>query len=254
MSKSRHDQKIKIKRDIMMSTHDSAPKVSRRKRVKVLSKPPSDQPAVSPLPPRDDLLSIEGINPATEMALNSIGIRRFADFRGYTPESLAQALQKRTGISIAATTIANQDWIGWAELLATENSSSAPDDAAGEVSLFIQQARFQQVQEPPAPNKAAGKILRSEIDCLVLGAPVSDATTDRIALCAQIYAVNTASEEYKLLASQLERFDPNRNDYRFHIEFETPKAGRYQLQIVTFLLKVDPEIAFHQGPILHVIP
>lgn len=69
---------------------------------------------------RDELLLIDGIDPVAEMALNSIGIRKFADFRGYTSETLSQALLERAGTAIAAATIAEQDWIGWAELHAAE--------------------------------------------------------------------------------------------------------------------------------------
>jgi hypothetical protein len=71
---------------------------------------------------RDDLLTIDGIDPTTEMALNSIGIRQFADFQRHTPETLAQALQERTGLAISAETIARQDWVGSAAILASVNN------------------------------------------------------------------------------------------------------------------------------------
>jgi len=246
-------------------------------------------PATIPLLHRDDLLAIDGIDPVTEMALNSIGIRKFADFRGYTAETLAQALRERTGIAIAATTIAEQDWIGWAELLATEaekektveeSSASAAlhdeksheaqadaaetiypekqkpeteDEANDEVVLSIEQSRFHQFERPATANAAAAKFLRSEIDCQVTGAKALSVTTDRVPLCAQIFAIDTTTGEHKMLASQLGHFQPSRTDYRFDIEFEAPPVGRYQLQIVTLLLDVNPKIAFYQGPILRVV-
>lgn len=79
-------------------------------------------PVIFPASSRDDLTNIEGIDAATEMALNSIGIRQFSDFRGYTPETLAQLLQTRTGLPIDAAVIAGQDWMAWAEMLATERN------------------------------------------------------------------------------------------------------------------------------------
>ncbi|MGH7597209.1 MAG: hypothetical protein ACREOI_12710, partial [bacterium] len=60
---------------------------------------------------RDDLTVIDGINPVIEMALNSIGVRTLSDFAGYSPEILAQALQRRTGLAVTAEAITRQNWI-----------------------------------------------------------------------------------------------------------------------------------------------
>jgi hypothetical protein len=246
-------------------------------------------PAQIPQFHRNDLTAIEGIDPVIEMALNSIGIRKFADFRGYTAETLAQALRERTGIEITAATIAGQDWTGWAELLETEaakeetveeSSASAAlhdekshelqaeaaatihpekqkpetqNEANGEVDLSIQQVRFHQFESPATANTAAAKFLRSEIDCRLTGATVPDMKSDRVALCAQIHALDTATGEHKMLASQAERLQLTESDCHFSIEFEAPKIGRYELQIVTFLLAANPKIAFYQGPILRVV-
>ncbi len=100
------------------------------------------QSAASPIIPRDDLVDIEGIGPRIEMALNSIGIRRFTDFAGYTPHSLAQALQDGAGISISAETIAAGDWFGWAQILAEESvtrsaSQKNPDPVVDETHETI---------------------------------------------------------------------------------------------------------------------
>jgi len=266
-------------------------------------------PATIPQLQRNDLLHIDGIDPTLEMALNSIGIRKFADFRGYTPETLAQALQERTGIAVVVTTIAEQDWIGWAELFAAEaenektiaeasgngslsgenfhetqsdgakkisraeaarpamessadagitaneeHKPETPSRSNGKVVLSILPARFNQFEKSGAANAAAMKFLRSEIDCHVAGANALSVTTDGLPLCTQVFAINTTTEEYKMLASQWERFQPSRSDYRFCIEFEAPPVGRYQLKIVTFLLEANPKIAFEQGPILRVVP
>jgi hypothetical protein len=235
-------------------------------------------PAQIPQFHRNDLTAIEGIDPVIEMALNSIGIRKFTDFRGHTAETLAQALREGTGIEITAATIAGQDWIGWAELLETEaekektveeshelqaeaaetiypkkKKPETPEETNGEVDLSIQQVRFHQLERPSTVNVAAAKWLRSEIDCRLTGATVSDMKSDRVALCAQIHALDTTTGKYKMLASQTERLELAENERHFSIEFEAPKIGRYQLQIVAFLLAANPKIVFYQGPILRVV-
>src|SRR5574341_1109435 len=79
---------------------------------------------------RDDLLNIAGIDPTTELALNSIGLRRFADFERYTPATLAKALQERTGLAVTAETIANEYWIGAAAIFAAvSDDTGKPTDS-----------------------------------------------------------------------------------------------------------------------------
>jgi predicted flap endonuclease-1-like 5' DNA nuclease len=93
---------------------------------------------------RDDLLAIEGIDPTIEMALNSLGIRRYSDFRDRTPQELSQALQERTGIAISAAIIESQDWIGWAEILAAEGTApAAPERKDEERKESIEAAHLQ---------------------------------------------------------------------------------------------------------------
>jgi predicted flap endonuclease-1-like 5' DNA nuclease len=106
-------------------------------------------PLTTPFGKRDDLLSIEGIDPTTERALNSVGIRQFSDFRKYTPETLAQKLQARAGLSISAALIASQDWIGWAEIFATENNSAAPAKTE-DATVIEKAAENRPVENPPA--------------------------------------------------------------------------------------------------------
>src|SRR5574341_342115 len=60
----------------------------------------------------------------TELALNSLGIRRFADFQAYTPQNLSQALHDRAGISVSADMIVRQDWLVWAAILAAEAAAT----------------------------------------------------------------------------------------------------------------------------------
>jgi len=115
-----------------MKTHDSASRSSRKKKLHSpishlaeTSKRDDQHPATASTPVilRDDLVDIDGIDPTIEMALNSLGIRRFTNFDGYTPKSLSQALHDRAGISVSAETIATQDWLGGAQILVEENAA-----------------------------------------------------------------------------------------------------------------------------------
>lgn len=268
----------------------------------------------SPLISRDDFLLIEGIDATTEMALNSIGTRRFSDFRGHTPQRLSKMLHERTGISISPATIELQDWLGKATILADEESAPTvqggedgsdwqetyKDDflqerhqvkkttgaivkedsdparkksakkAQGSITeaietktakevgrekafLFTRDVRFSQF-EKETTEAAVEKMLRSEINCELRGIDSLTVSVEPVFLCVQIYGVNTETIDCELLASKAEPLQPGRTDYIIQLEFKVSKVGRYQLQIALFLLKSDSSIAFHQGPLLRVIP
>ena len=198
---------------------------------------------------RDDLVNIEGIDPATEMALNSIGIRRFSDFDGHTAETLAQALQTRTGLFITAETIARQDWLGWAEIFKAENAAKPlPENG---LALRIQSVQFVQV-ETPATGPSAKQLL-AKINCSCKESQAAAPAEEQIALCVQIHADDEATGVFLLLASQSQRLQTNQTDYRAELQCTIPSAGRYQLFIITFLLHTNPAIAFHRGPLLRVV-
>lgn len=204
----------------------------------------------SPLQARDDLVNIEGIDPATEMALNSIGIRRFSDFHGHTPETLAQALQARTGLFITAETIAKHDWMGWAEIYQAENSSGHSQENA--VGLSIQNVQFQQV-ETPATEPSAKRLL-GKIRCSLNGAQAAARMADQKTLCVQIHADDEATGGSSLLAAQSQRLQADQIDYRAELEFKVPGPGRYRLFVIAFLLQANSPISFYPGPTLRVIP
>lgn len=261
-----------------------------------------ERPAVPALIDRDDLLQIDGIDPAMEMALNSLGIRRFADFKDYTPQSLSQALQDRTGLSVSGDLIARQDWLAWAEILTaevipaeceatkdeamenlivlddknnlvesvetltpiamdmapaaeveealTQHSEQAGNQTAiNEMAIRISEVRFTPITLQEATETASVKRLWGEINCELAGTTVAG-----MLLCAQIHAVNTATDEWALVAVKTERLPTTQTEYRFQLEFAAPLVGHYRLQIVAFLLQADPVIAFWQGPFLRVLP
>jgi len=240
------------------------------------------QQTVIQLPQRDDLFIFEGVDPVIEMALNSIGIRRFSDFEGYTPQSLSQALQNRAGISISPNTIA--DWIGWAAIFAAADTDQmtltvegegqkqasienayAPDDEHHTASseeesemkdgaLQIKEIRFVQVEMPATADTPSKQLLQGEMCCELAGRKTFAKMDDRIPLCAQIHAIDLATGESTLLASQAEYSQPDLIDYNVRLQFELPKEGRYQLQAVVFWLDADSSIDFYQGPTLRVIP
>jgi predicted flap endonuclease-1-like 5' DNA nuclease len=273
---------MQFERTTVMSTPDIPSKAGRWKKsqasapLKNDSAMPGEQnqttaPTIFSFRRRDDLLSIEGIDPTTEMALNSIGVQQYSDFRRYSPEKLAQTLLERTGIAVSADTIASQDWIGWAEILAAENPSGGAAETDGsqtavemvdtahhqiepsstvkeddELALRIQEAQFTQVAMP------AAKLLRGEINCVLAGGTAPTAAA-YVALCAQVYVINKITGEPKLMASRLARLQPGEVNYFLLLEFEIPEIGIYQLQVVAFLLQPVAKVAFHQGPPLRVI-
>jgi predicted flap endonuclease-1-like 5' DNA nuclease len=288
-----------------------------------------DQPSFSRR--RDDLVNIEGIDPTTELALNSIGIREFSDFQKYTAPTLAQALQESSGLTITAETVANQDWIGRAAALAvgkntavmaSEEIKPAPEEISGRTplpaapekkippaadtnaeaasergpvsktkpkqkeketpimttsqtdasvkadaaktpptpqhderngwALHIQNVTFTPIEMPAGSNQPSTKLLRSEIDYKMMNAEAS-VVAKRMTLCAQVHAVDMATGEHKLLASQAERLQPRRTDYHARLEFAVPRIGRYRLDVVVFLPQPEPQIAFYEGPFLRVV-
>lgn len=269
-----------------MNTNDSTPNAGRKKKpqenslLKIDPSTPDEQnqmavSTVFSFRHRDDLLSIEGIDPTTEMALNSIGVHQYSDFRGYSPETLAQTLLERTGIAVAAATITRQDWIGWAEMLAAENPSAGAAEADNEkaaeetsenapaqieitstveqddeLALRIQEVKFTQVA---TRNLPAAKLLRGEINCVLAGETAPPPAAAYAALCAQVYVINKSTGEPKLMASRLARLQSGEMNYFLPLEFEIPEIGVYQLQVVAFLLHPVAKVAFYQGPPLRVI-
>jgi predicted flap endonuclease-1-like 5' DNA nuclease len=139
-------------------------------------KKPAAQPADLPSSFRDDLLAIEGIEPTIEMALNSIGIRRFADFQGYTPETLARALQARAGISVTAETIAAQDWIGWAQILVDEPAAQTarPDEMKSADEAPRPDLQEQESENPVMKTEPAVPAAAADSEKVVTNEPVPE--------------------------------------------------------------------------------
>ncbi len=222
---------------------------------------------------RDDLLNIPGIDPAMEMALNSVGIRKFSDFLGHTPETLSRELQERAGTAIAATSIASQEWLDWAQLFANEKAIAAvsceekeenvAEKKAGEAmleirppepALSIDEVRFAPVEMPARSNATTIKYLRGEIRCGVAGKLIPSSVPPHISLCVQIHAADTNTGECKLLGSQTEIMYPGQTEYDLRVEFKVPGIGHYLLQLVAFALRPDSPMAFYRGPFLRVAP
>lgn len=80
----------------------------------------------------DKLTDINGIGPAAERDLHSLGIRRFSDLTQYTADELARILFDHTGNArYSVTRIEKDDWIGQAkELAAGKPAESSEDDRA----------------------------------------------------------------------------------------------------------------------------
>ena len=97
---------------------------------------------------RDNLAAIKGIGPNFSNALYKIGIHRYADFAGYTPNKLSQALIEKAGARVPPERILANDWIGQANMLAQQanmgSETQQPEETEGEQtqSSLTQQAGF----------------------------------------------------------------------------------------------------------------
>jgi predicted flap endonuclease-1-like 5' DNA nuclease len=119
-------------------------------------------------------------------------------------------------------------------------------------ALHIQNVTFTPIEMPAGSNQPSTKLLRSEIDYKMINAEAS-VFAKRMTLCTQVHAVDMATGEHKLLASQAERLQPRRTDYHARLEFAVPRIGRYRLDVVVFLPQPEPQIAFYEGPFLRVV-
>lgn len=126
----------------------------------------------------DDLLTIEGIDPTTEMALNSIGIRRFADFARYTPETLAHVLQECTGLTVMAETIANEDWIGAAAICAAVTGKPSENHWLPEKTSQPTALPAEQISAAPTEEMLRAAAPENILTQNIANATVSDGTTD----------------------------------------------------------------------------
>jgi len=313
-------QNSKALRQKKNAAHSPAPEQAR-------AEMPAPKSVMLPFSGFDELVNIAGIDFTTERALNVVGISKFSNFSGYTPETLAEKLAS-TGVEITAATIAEQDWIGRAAQLAAETPAVAAAETAEEqittpavenkpaepqpvskpiakpqsapaaverggsrkpapaemknkrpappenvtesekreaialpeksnaakpnLALVIQEVSFTQFETQLKLNRPAVKMLRGEIHCALHGAKALLATIDGTPLCAQVHAMNELTGEHILLASQFEALLPAQASYPLQLEFAVPQRGRYQLQVVAFLLNADPKIALRPGPLLRV--
>jgi hypothetical protein len=154
-------------------------------------------------------------------------------------------------VAISADASECHSWIVSATVLAGAGASARTVDE--EMALHIQGVRFEQFEIPATDDAFPTTKLRSEINCALTGANTLASRAEEIFICAQIYAVNTATGECTLLVFQSERLQLSRMDYRFWLEFKAPEVGSYQLQVVAFLLHPVAKVAFYQGPPLRVI-
>lgn len=81
----------------------------------------------------DDLRQIKGIGPAIERVLNSLGVYRYADLAGLTPESLSDLMKAKIP-AISPQRIERNDWIGQARTLMREQRQQAGAGSEAEES------------------------------------------------------------------------------------------------------------------------
>jgi len=245
------------------------------------------QESNAPQNDRDDLVQIDGIDPATEMALNSIGICRFADFQGHTPRSLSEALNTRAGVFIPEETIAGKDWLGWAQVLSEgamgricqmddHSMEALPDQRsptmqAGEhparqsndeteadminehdLTVQIKDAQFRQEGLSDAASQRSEQWLHGEIVCELAPTDAITDTSEPMTLCTQIHVTELKNGVADILASSSQKVLPGQANYRTELDFRPPQIGRYRLNVVAMLLGIHANLALWKGPILRV--
>ncbi len=77
---------------------------------------------------RDDLLQLSTMTPEMEMVLNSIGIRKFSDFRKFTPEDISDMLNWRTGVFLSVENIKKQQWFEQAQILSQNYNQNKEEE------------------------------------------------------------------------------------------------------------------------------
>lgn len=126
-------------------------------------------------------------------------------------------------------------------------------DSDEEVSLQIKDAKFHQIETPVSTVTTAKKMMYGEISCDLIGTKVKAISDGKFPICIQIYAVNMATNETKLMVCKSFPLKPEQHSYKIYLEFNVAEVGYYRLNTVVFLLYSEPKIDIHQGPFLRVI-
>jgi Helix-hairpin-helix domain len=117
-----------------------------------MSKKRSDTPRGAEPPEIDDLKLINGIGPAVERRLHSVGIYTYAQLAALSPADIAAAVADLAGLS--AERIIKQDWIGQARKLASESiSSEAQEEIEAPPEPVVPSVVSELELAPSAPEK-----------------------------------------------------------------------------------------------------
>lgn len=127
----------------------------------------------------DDLKAIKGIRLKRADALRRIGIHRFEDLAGYTPDELSKALRKQAGMKVSLRTIETQNWIGQAKDLARLRNPlrTSPEGGAG-VEREPQQAPLKRKKEWEEQHPGFSVFFDYKVD--EHGEPVIDEHGERV--------------------------------------------------------------------------
>jgi hypothetical protein len=229
----------------------------------------------------DDFKLITGIGPAIERRLHEVGVTTFAQLAALSPDGLATLMDNVAGVN--AERIANQDWTGRAEALAststasvqaapkareqeeegmggdvatvaalpdTTSSTEVPDD----LQLELDDATFEEV--PAAESVTSGadsSRIRAEVGFRISGARAAQVVSRRPSYYVHILAEVAASDEMSVLAAAHGRLEPGVLAYRAAVEFTAPEVGRYQL-LSTVVISDYNALGVTAGPKLKVIP
>jgi predicted flap endonuclease-1-like 5' DNA nuclease len=148
---------------------------------------------------------------------------------------------------------------GMVKPIASEQTSQSRDhqqkrlkDFNKLVTLKITEVKFDP-SEISLPDGTKAKKMRAEIYWTLDGDNIASIIQNRCLICAQIHAINTKTNEARLVATTFSQPLPEQNRYKNYLEFDIPPIGYYRLASVVFLLDQEATIDFHQGPFLKVI-
>lgn len=112
------------------------------------------------------------------------------------------------------------------------------------------------VSQVRAPAQVGGQqlpgLLQAKSRLSLSGPAAIRLSHNRLPFKAELYLVNTQTNQPELIASQDGHFTPAELDYEIQQDFTTPAPGRYQLHVLARLLPPGQAAAHIQGPIIRV--
>lgn len=222
----------------------------------------------------DNLEELEGIGPGYAKALYEIGVRRFADLSQFKdPEQLRQALLDQTGTDVPLGKIEKGDWIGQANILATNHPSNIDRPLPAEVSAsdlmmvsevhdrtVVPQEETQieiadlEISEIGPSAGVPEKQILTQVRFRISGSTAYRHAAHSLPFRVEVHIVDMENGISSLVASGLGHLEPQVHEYMRQHLFAVPEVGRYRLYCITLLLPPGHLAAYREGPVINIAP